>query len=132
MLDLKLKTSFKFSDFKRYLGKDLDINRVEKAFIYAKQAHRNQLRKSGRPYFEHPLWIAKVAAQLKIDTEGAEYKILEDLYNSGVLNKIDLLMGECHFGIEKLEGYLNDFNPIFLDYQYGSKDICTFYFERVE
>lgn len=69
---------------------------------------------------------------LKIDTEGAEYKILEDLYNSGVLNKIDLLMGECHFGIEKLEGYLNDFNPIFLDYQYGSKDICTFYFERVE
>jgi len=78
MLDLKLKTSFKFSDFKRYLGKDLDINRVEKAFIYAKQAHRNQLRKSGRPYFEHPLWIAKVAAQLKIDTEGVIAALLHD------------------------------------------------------
>lgn len=78
MLDLKLNTSFKFSDFKRYLGKDIDISRVEKAFNYAKQAHKNQLRKSGRPYFEHPVWIARVAAQLKIDTEGIIAALLHD------------------------------------------------------
>jgi len=78
MLDLKLKTNFKFSDFRKYLSKDIDINRVEKAFNYAKKAHQNQLRKSGRPYFEHPLWIAKVAAQLKIDTEGVIAALLHD------------------------------------------------------
>jgi len=78
MLDLKLKTSFKFSDFKKYLGMDIDINKIEKAFYYAKKAHQNQLRKSGKPYFEHPLWIAKVVAQLKIDTEGIIAAFLHD------------------------------------------------------
>jgi len=67
---------------------------------------------------------------LKIDTEGAEYDILKDLYHSGVLNKIDLIMGECHDGMEKLEDYLNDFNLVLLEYQFNSKDICTFYYER--
>lgn len=69
---------------------------------------------------------------LKIDTEGAEYEILDDLYHSGFLNKIDLLMGECHYGMEKLENYLDDFNQVLLDYQYNSKNICTFYYERKE
>jgi len=67
---------------------------------------------------------------LKIDTEGAEYEILDDLYHSGILNKIDLIMGECHYGMEKLEDYLDEFNQEQLDYQYNSKNICTFYYKR--
>lgn len=70
---------------------------------------------------------------LKIDTEGAEYEILDDLSHSGVLDKVDLLMGECHHGIGKLEKYLDDFNLVLVeDYQFESEDISTFYFEREE
>jgi hypothetical protein len=34
---------------------------------------------------------------LKIDTEGAEYDILESLDNSGLLKKIDIVLIEFHF-----------------------------------
>ena len=33
---------------------------------------------------------------LKIDTEGSEYDILDELINSGLINKIDLIIGEGH------------------------------------
>ena len=33
---------------------------------------------------------------LKIDTEGAEYKIIGDLINSGLISKIDVILGEGH------------------------------------
>lgn len=33
---------------------------------------------------------------LKIDTEGAEYKIIGDLMNSGLISKIDVILGEGH------------------------------------
>lgn len=33
---------------------------------------------------------------LKIDTEGAEYKIINDLINSGLINQIDVILGEAH------------------------------------
>ncbi len=70
---------------------------------------------------------------LKIDTEGAEYEILDDLSHSGVLDKVDLFMGECHHGIGKLEKYFDDFNLVMVeDYQFESEDISTFYFEREE
>lgn len=96
MLDLKLKTSFEFSDFKKYLGRDIDIDRVEKAFDYAKKVHRNQLRKSGKPYFEHPVWIAKVVAQLKIDTEGVIAALLHDCVEDTptTLNQLADLFGD--------------------------------------
>lgn len=34
---------------------------------------------------------------LKIDTEGAEYKIINDLIKSKLINKFDLIVGEGHF-----------------------------------
>jgi len=38
---------------------------------------------------------------LKIDVEGAEYEIFENLCNSGVINKFDLILGECHDGFNQ-------------------------------
>lgn len=73
---------------------------------------------------------------LKIDTEGAEYEILKDLYHSGILNKFDLVMGECHYGKKELEKYLRDFKLISLDYINASLDgkneIFMFYYERIK
>ena len=38
---------------------------------------------------------------LKIDTEGAEYKIIGDLIQSGVIDKIDVILGEGHIFSEE-------------------------------
>lgn len=33
---------------------------------------------------------------MKVDTEGSEYDIIDDLIESGLINKIDLIVGEGH------------------------------------
>jgi len=47
---------------------------------------------------------------LKIDTEGSEHKILDNLIDNNLLDKVDLIMGENHLGEdldEKLVGFKN-------------------------
>ena len=46
---------------------------------------------------------------LKIDIEGAEYAVFEDLYNHKIIQQFDVIIGECHNGIEELEKYLEEF-----------------------
>jgi FkbM family methyltransferase len=48
---------------------------------------------------------------VKMDCEGSEYEILENLYNSYLLNRIHIIVLEWHdFGAEILENYLKDNN----------------------
>jgi FkbM family methyltransferase len=46
---------------------------------------------------------------LKIDIEGSEYVVCEDLYHAGILDKFDLIIGEYHNGLSGLEKYLENF-----------------------
>lgn len=46
---------------------------------------------------------------LKIDCEGAEYVIFADLKQAGLLDQFDIIIGECHQGLEGLEIYLQNF-----------------------
>ena len=43
-----------------------DVSIVERAFVAAELAHRDQLRKSGQPYITHPLAVAQILAELGI------------------------------------------------------------------
>lgn len=54
---------------------------------------------------------------LKIDIEGAEYAVFEDLFNHGLLQQFDLIIGECHDGLLRLAPYLKDFELIQKDVQ---------------
>jgi FkbM family methyltransferase len=49
---------------------------------------------------------------LKIDTEGSEYKIIDSLKKSGVLNGVDLIMGESHLESEDLDDKFVGFKNI--------------------
>ena len=43
-----------------------DVSIVERAFVAAELAHREQLRKSGEPYITHPLAVTQILAELGI------------------------------------------------------------------
>ena len=44
-----------------------DLSQIEKAYHVAKDAHKDQKRKSGEPYIIHPLCVAIILAQLELD-----------------------------------------------------------------
>jgi FkbM family methyltransferase len=50
---------------------------------------------------------------LKIDIEGSEYVVCEDLYHAGIIDKFDLIIGEYHNGISGLEKYLGNFTLVY-------------------
>ena len=48
-------------------------------YIFARDAHHNQLRKSGEPYITHPLEAAKLLIRLKPDLVTVQSCILHDV-----------------------------------------------------
>jgi len=60
------------AEFTRHLGHYLpppDVALVERAFEFSETAHRGQFRKSGEPYITHPLAVASILSQWRIDAE---------------------------------------------------------------
>jgi GTP pyrophosphokinase len=56
--------------------KDLTI--LHKAYVYAAQKHRGQLRQSGEPYLSHPLNVAYILAEMNMDLDTVITGILHD------------------------------------------------------
>lgn len=56
-----------------------DFTMINKACEVAKKAHASQVRKSGEPYFIHPLNVAIILAELKLDKETIIAAILHDV-----------------------------------------------------
>jgi GTP pyrophosphokinase len=55
-----------------------DIEKLHKAYVYAAQKHRGQLRKSGEPYLSHPLNVAYILANMNMDLDTVIAGILHD------------------------------------------------------
>jgi len=56
-----------------------DFAKLYKAFEYAEQAHKGQLRKSGEPFFIHPVAVAKMLAEMDMDLSSIIAGILHDV-----------------------------------------------------
>ncbi len=67
-----------------------DFSRIEKAYLLAKQAHGNQLRKSGEPYIIHPLSVALILADLELDIETIVAGILHDIIEDTEYSRDDI------------------------------------------
>ncbi len=55
-----------------------DEDLLNRAYVFAMQAHGNQLRASGDPYFHHPVEVAGILAGLKLDSASIATGLLHD------------------------------------------------------
>jgi GTP diphosphokinase / guanosine-3',5'-bis(diphosphate) 3'-diphosphatase len=55
-----------------------DLRALERAFEVAERAHEGQVRKSGEPFIEHPLAVAGILADLRLDTTTLIAALLHD------------------------------------------------------
>ena len=55
-----------------------DIALVDKAYHYAEEKHKKQLRKSGEPYIIHPLAVAEIVVEIGLDTDAILAALLHD------------------------------------------------------
>jgi RelA/SpoT family (p)ppGpp synthetase len=79
----KVAAPTSFAQLKSTLLKDyLDeaqIIEVERAFNYAKAAHKGQYRRTGHPYITHPLAVAQILAGMRMDHQSLMAAILHDV-----------------------------------------------------
>ena len=57
----------------------LDFDLINKAIYWAKKYHGNQKRKSGEPYYTHPLEVAYMISEYKLKTDVIVASILHDI-----------------------------------------------------
>ena len=64
-----------------YLGKNekyYDLGRITDAYYYADKLHEGQMRLSGEPYISHPVAVARIVAELGLDTDSICAALLHD------------------------------------------------------
>ncbi len=57
---------------------DPDLDIIKKAYVYSAKVHQGQIRQSGEPYLIHPLEVAGILAELKLDEASIVTGLLHD------------------------------------------------------
>lgn len=95
--------------------KNSDVLMVEKAIKLAREAHNDQRRRSGEPFINHPLNVALILTELKVDTDSIIAAILHDTiedteltagrikkeFNSDVANLVESITKLSNIRIKK-------------------------------
>ena len=73
-----------------------DISLVEKAYVYSAKVHQGQVRLSGEPYLSHPLDVAYILTQMKMDVNSVVAGLLHDTIEDTVteLDELKRLFGQ--------------------------------------
>ncbi|HFD17142.1 MAG TPA: bifunctional (p)ppGpp synthetase/guanosine-3',5'-bis(diphosphate) 3'-pyrophosphohydrolase [Rhodospirillales bacterium] len=74
---------------------DVDEDLLNRAYVFAMKAHGSQLRASGDPYFHHPVEVAGILAQYRLDSATIATGLLHDVVeDTGVsIEEIERLFG---------------------------------------
>ncbi len=64
--------------FRTYRPSD-PVERIERAFRFAGDHHKRQLRDSGEPYLSHPVAVAQILAEMRMDLASIETGLLHDV-----------------------------------------------------
>ncbi len=76
---------------------DADTSLVEKAYVFASEAHAGQFRDSGDMFFKHPYEVAKILADLELDVVTIAAGLLHDVLEDTSVTREEL---EAQFGPE--------------------------------
>lgn len=71
------------------------VRQVVRAYYYAEQAHEGQMRRSGEPYVTHPLSVAAILSDMRLDHQSLMAAMLHDVIEDTGVCKSDL---EQQFG----------------------------------
>ena len=74
---------------------DADEGLINRAYVFSMKAHGAQVRASGDPYFSHPIEVAGILTDLKLDDETIVTAILHDTIEDTVATpeQIEKLFG---------------------------------------
>ena len=90
---------------KNYFPK-LNVENINRAYDFGKKAHGSQVRASGDPFFSHPLQVANILAQMKLDENSIITGLLHDVIEDTLATKDEI---KQNFGIE-----IDKFTALFL------------------
>src|SRR5213594_975906 len=76
---------------------DANLDVLRRAYIFSAIEHRGQLRSSGEPYLIHPLEVAGILADLRLDITSVDTGLLHDVVED-TLTTIEVI--EAYFGKE--------------------------------
>ena len=73
-----------------------DTDLINKAYVYASRAHQGQMRKSGDAYFVHPVSVADIIADMRLDASSVCAALLHDVVEDceASVNDIETVFGE--------------------------------------
>lgn len=72
----------RFEDVERKVERyhpDADLDLLRRAYIFSAMMHKDQVRASGEPYLMHPLSVASLLADMKLDVETVSTGLLHDV-----------------------------------------------------
>jgi GTP pyrophosphokinase/guanosine-3',5'-bis(diphosphate) 3'-pyrophosphohydrolase len=68
-----------------------DIRRVRDAYRFADEAHLGQFRASGEPYITHPIAVAGICAEWKLDVQAIMAALMHDAMEDCGISKAELI-----------------------------------------
>ncbi len=78
-----------FEQLNSYLS-EAECTRIRNAFTFADSAHLGQYRQTGEPYITHPIAVATLCANWKLDSQSIKAALLHDVLEDCGVDKITL------------------------------------------
>jgi GTP pyrophosphokinase len=86
-----------------------EIEQVRQAYRFADQAHLGQMRRNGDPYITHPIAVAQMCTEWKLDAQALSAALMHDVMEDCGVSKIDMVerfgaaVAELVDGLTKLD-----------------------------
>ncbi|MGL5538211.1 MAG: HD domain-containing protein, partial [Aeromonas veronii] len=85
------------------------VEKLKQAYVVARDAHQGQMRSSGEPYITHPVAVARILGDMRLDHETLMAAVLHDVIEDTSVTKADLAeqfgnaVAELVAGVSKLD-----------------------------
>ena len=76
-----------------------ELKKIREAYRFSDEMHLGQMRKSGEPYISHPIAVAEICAEWKLDAQAIMAALLHDVMEDQDVKKDELIE---RFGTEIL------------------------------